>query len=237
MRSSAATAPARSAPTIVKPDHPIMKGFQSFTSWDETYVHTKHNEKDRTVLEVRARGRTEGAVDVGADARQGPRLLHRVGPRPADVGAPGFHNLLERGVRWACGQDPALAGRLRRQAEDDRDRRRTSKPFEYVEAKVPFYPPSKKWGVQADPITKMQKPLLGRGEPEAHRHAGGLRGEGVRHRGEARRQADRDELGRAGPAVGVDHGGLPERAAAARARAATASWSARTPTATACATR
>src|SRR5471032_2350839 len=27
----------------VKPDHPIMKGFSPFESWDETYVHTKHN--------------------------------------------------------------------------------------------------------------------------------------------------------------------------------------------------
>src|SRR5438128_427136 len=42
--------------TIVAPDHPIMKGFSGFESWDETYVHTKHNEKDRTVLEVRSEG-------------------------------------------------------------------------------------------------------------------------------------------------------------------------------------
>src|SRR6476660_6458741 len=40
----------------VRPDHPIMRGYQSFSSWDETYVHTKHNEKDRTVLEVRVQG-------------------------------------------------------------------------------------------------------------------------------------------------------------------------------------
>jgi uncharacterized protein len=40
----------------VTPDHPIMKGFKSFSSWDETYVHIKHNEKGRTVLEVRAEG-------------------------------------------------------------------------------------------------------------------------------------------------------------------------------------
>jgi len=39
--------------TIVQPDHPVMKGFKGFESWDETYVHTKHNEKDRTVLEYR----------------------------------------------------------------------------------------------------------------------------------------------------------------------------------------
>ena len=30
-----------------------MKGFKGFESWDETYVHHRHNEKDRTVLEVR----------------------------------------------------------------------------------------------------------------------------------------------------------------------------------------
>ena len=38
----------------VKPDHAIMQGFTSFSSWDETYVHTKHNDKDRTILEYRA---------------------------------------------------------------------------------------------------------------------------------------------------------------------------------------
>src|SRR3954462_14506733 len=32
--------------TIAAPDHPVMKGFKAFESWDETYVHTKHNEKD-----------------------------------------------------------------------------------------------------------------------------------------------------------------------------------------------
>ena len=36
-----------------KSDHPIMQGCDSFECWDETYVHHKHNEKDRTVLEVR----------------------------------------------------------------------------------------------------------------------------------------------------------------------------------------
>jgi type 1 glutamine amidotransferase len=30
---------------IVQPNDPIMKGFDGFASWDETYVHTKHNEK------------------------------------------------------------------------------------------------------------------------------------------------------------------------------------------------
>src|SRR5829696_1083135 len=29
------------------PDHPILKGYAGFESFDETYVHTKHNETDR----------------------------------------------------------------------------------------------------------------------------------------------------------------------------------------------
>src|SRR5579872_5950135 len=38
---------------ISRPDDPIMKGFGGFESWDETYVHHKHNAADRTVLEYR----------------------------------------------------------------------------------------------------------------------------------------------------------------------------------------
>ena len=43
---------------IVKPDHPVMRGITPFQVWDETYVHTKHNQ-DRTVLmeRVDAEGR------------------------------------------------------------------------------------------------------------------------------------------------------------------------------------
>ena len=39
-----------------KAEHPILKNFDSFESWDETYAHHKHNTKDRTVLEVRSDG-------------------------------------------------------------------------------------------------------------------------------------------------------------------------------------
>ena len=39
--------------TVVDPDHPIIKGLEPFRTWDETYVHTKHNTKDRHVLQTR----------------------------------------------------------------------------------------------------------------------------------------------------------------------------------------
>jgi hypothetical protein len=33
---------------IAKPDHPVMRGFGGFESWDETYVHHLHNEDGRS---------------------------------------------------------------------------------------------------------------------------------------------------------------------------------------------
>src|SRR5438552_742606 len=38
--------------TIVKGDHPVMKGLSPIESWDETYVHTRHN-TNRVVLAER----------------------------------------------------------------------------------------------------------------------------------------------------------------------------------------
>jgi hypothetical protein len=35
---------------VIQPSHPVMQGVQSFTSFDEPYVHVKHNPLDRTVL-------------------------------------------------------------------------------------------------------------------------------------------------------------------------------------------
>ena len=37
-------------------EHPILEGYKTFTSFDETYVHHKHNEQNRLVLEYRAGG-------------------------------------------------------------------------------------------------------------------------------------------------------------------------------------
>ena len=38
---------------VATPAHPVAQGFTSFESADEPYVHTKHNEKNRVILEVR----------------------------------------------------------------------------------------------------------------------------------------------------------------------------------------
>ncbi len=37
-------------PTIVDKDHPIMQGVKEWETWDETYVHDRHNEQGRKIL-------------------------------------------------------------------------------------------------------------------------------------------------------------------------------------------
>jgi uncharacterized protein len=140
--------------TIAAPDHPLMKGFKGFESWDETYQHERHNTKGRTVLEYREKEpwtwvRTQGKGRVfytawGHDART--------------WGNPGFQNLLERGIRWAAKADLSVVRGFRDQPEMTR-KRTDVKPFEYVEARVPFYPPRRTAGPRTDSMRKMQKPV------------------------------------------------------------------------------
>ncbi|HSZ57570.1 MAG TPA: PVC-type heme-binding CxxCH protein [Tepidisphaeraceae bacterium] len=140
--------------TIVEPDHPIEKGLNPIESWDETYVHEMHNEKDRQVLAYRVQGdhrepytwtRTQGRGRVfytawGHDGRTWTN---------AD-----FDALLERGIRWAAGEWAlALQPKLT--------------PFTYVEAKIPNYVPGARWGTTAAPLTQMQEPVS---PPESMKH-------------------------------------------------------------------
>ena len=157
---------------VALPEHPIMKGYDSFTSWDETYVHHLHNELNRTVLEYRAEGeqadgntrepwtwvRTHGKGRVfytawGHDARTFTQ--------------PGFHNLVERGIRWACGDDPGKAASFSVPGKFMTPKmtalRQDVTPFEFVDVgpKIPNYTPGPKWGEQEAPLNLMQKPLPG----------------------------------------------------------------------------
>jgi putative membrane-bound dehydrogenase-like protein len=144
--------------TIAEANHPIMKGFSGFESWDETYVHTKHNTKDRTILEYRVEKNDKEPWTWVRTQGKGRIFYTAWGHDERTWGNPGFQNLIERGIRWAVGQDPsvvpAFAGRPRMT-----EKRADVKPFEYIDARVPFYPPSRQWGVTGQPFDKMQKPL------------------------------------------------------------------------------
>lgn len=152
------------------PDHPIMKGYGGFASWDETYIHTMHNEKDRTVLEYRVQGGQEKGRDkepwTWIRTHGKGRVFYTAwGHDQRTFGNPGFANLVERGTRWACGQDPQSVSAfidagsftplpMTAIAKD-------LKPFEYedVGPKIPNYRPGNQWGLQGEAHSKMQKPL------------------------------------------------------------------------------
>jgi hypothetical protein len=147
---------------LAKVEHPILKGFGGFESWDETYLHTKHNEKDRVVLEYRAEGTLKEPWTWVRTQGKGRVFYTAWGHDRRTWGHPGFQNLVERGIRWACKQDPAivpdyidlslLRPKMTRIGKD-------AAKFEYVEAKVPFYPAGERWGTTSKPKTQMQKPL------------------------------------------------------------------------------
>ncbi|MBX3441409.1 MAG: ThuA domain-containing protein [Planctomyces sp.] len=154
-------------------EHPILKDFGSFESWDETYKHTKHNERDRIVLEYRtSEGRgysgrrlaqpeaddpTTGEPWTWVRTHGAGRVFYTAwGHDERTWTNAGFQNLVERGIRWACGDDPAKAGPYRDRPEmtvpDD-------SPVDTIAANLPFYPAGERWGTIGEPITRVQAPL------------------------------------------------------------------------------
>jgi putative membrane-bound dehydrogenase-like protein len=163
--------------TAAAPDHPVMKGYAGFESWDETYTHTKHNEKDRTVLEYRVDGDVKEPWTWVRTQGKGRVFYTAWGHDQRTWGNPGFQELVERGLRWAVGQDPSRVTRPAAKGSDtpapasafDRPfpvprmtpKRTDVRPFEYDEVgkKIPNYTPSRTWGTQGEPLSKMQRPL------------------------------------------------------------------------------
>jgi len=145
--------------TVVAPDHPLMRGYRGFESWDETYRHHKHNPKHRTVLEERVEGTHREPWTWVRTHGKGRVFYTAWGHDSRTWTHPGFANLVERGIRWATGGDPTLVAPW-----DDRPPRMTpiakdAPKLEYVPAKIPFYPAGARWGTTAEPLTTMQKPL------------------------------------------------------------------------------
>ena len=165
---------------IVAANHPIMKGFVPFQTWDETYVHDKHNEADRTVLQTRQEGAGEEPWTWVRTQGKGRVFYTAYGHDERCWSNPGFMELIERGIRWSTGDDkvnehvkptprparvevPAAAPAVAEKAPIDlpkpQAKRTDVKPFEYEAAEVPFYSPTgKRTGADAG-WGKMQKPL------------------------------------------------------------------------------
>ncbi|MEM0926131.1 MAG: PVC-type heme-binding CxxCH protein, partial [Planctomycetota bacterium] len=150
---------------VSETEHPVTNGFLGFRSWDETYVHHLHEDEGRTVLMYRvdAAGREpwtwvktfgNGRVFYTASGHDSRTWLN-----------PGFQNLIERGIRWVCSDDPARAGDYVADQPFDPPAMKVSlnrdASFEYMDVgpKIPNYTPSRQWGTQGNPNTLMQQPL------------------------------------------------------------------------------
>src|SRR5688572_17518360 len=166
---------------LAEREHPIMRGFGGFESWDETYVHTRHNDKDRTVLEYRQEGDSREPWTWVRTHGKGRVFYTAWGHDQRTWSNPGFQNLVERGIRWAIGADPAVVpvftavgqdsglpfGLASNRADETPTpqetpapsmtaKRTDAKPLEYAEANLPFYPPGPRWGVNTTSMRRMQ---------------------------------------------------------------------------------
>ncbi|MEO8352615.1 MAG: ThuA domain-containing protein, partial [Chthoniobacteraceae bacterium] len=122
---------------IVAPNHPIMRGFEGFETWDETYEHTKNN-KDRTVLQVRGDEPYTWIRNEG----QGRVFYTAYGHDERTFRNHGFWDLMARGIVWAAG-DRAAAELAALKVE----------PFKYDPGfEVPNYE-------KRDPAPQLQEPL------------------------------------------------------------------------------
>lgn len=153
------------------PEHPIMHGYKGFESWDETYIHSRHHDQDRVILEYRVQGpQAEGRKQepwtwVRTHGR-GRVFYTAWGHDQRTWSQPGFQELVERGIRWACGQDPRISGSASLTREPFTPLPMTAipkdlPPFEHLDVgpKIPNYTPGERWGTQGRPLTQMQKPL------------------------------------------------------------------------------
>lgn len=87
----------------VAADHPAIAGVPTFESWDETYVHTKHNPVDRTVLEVRRENGKDEPWTWVRTYGKGRVFYTAWGHDQRTWSQPGFQQLVERGLRWTVG--------------------------------------------------------------------------------------------------------------------------------------
>jgi putative membrane-bound dehydrogenase-like protein len=138
---------------VVDTSHPITKDLEPFRTWDETYVHSKHNEKDRHVLQVRQEGDRDEPWTWVRTHGKGRVFYTAYGHDGRTWGQPAFHDLIERGIRWASGKGEVF---------DSHPKPRAGlPPFTYDKATdpIPNYLPGKRWGTQGETITTMQHPL------------------------------------------------------------------------------
>lgn len=138
---------------VVAPEHPIMAGLIPFATWDETYAHTKHHPEGRTVLQTRPDPAGDEPWTWAREHGKGRVFYTAYGHDHRTWGQPGFHDLIERGLRWAAHKGDVYDSR----PSVPKD----AKPLAYEapKGKIPNYLPGQSWGTLGKPIDSMQRPL------------------------------------------------------------------------------
>ncbi len=86
--------------TITAPEHPVMRGYSGFETWDETYVHDRQTD-DRTILQVRDKEPWTWVRSQG----KGKVFYTAYGHDMRCWEQPAFHDLLRRGILWSVGEN------------------------------------------------------------------------------------------------------------------------------------
>ncbi len=86
--------------TIVAPDHPVMRDYGGFETWDETYVHDRPT-ADRTILQLRDKEPWTWVRNQG----KGRIFYTAYGHDMRCWEQPAFHELLRRAILWSVGDE------------------------------------------------------------------------------------------------------------------------------------
>src|SRR2546421_6341553 len=95
--------------TYSQPDNEILKELKPIESWDETYVHEMHNDKDRTILSYRIDDKGKEPYTWTRTEGKGRIFYTAWGHDARTWTNSDFINLLDHGIRWAC--SPSLESR------------------------------------------------------------------------------------------------------------------------------
>ncbi len=90
--------------TIVNREHPVMQSLDTFSTWDETYVHGKLT-NDRTVLMERIEGDHHEPWTWVKEQGKGRVFYTAYGHDERTWSNPGFQKLIRQGILWAVGDD------------------------------------------------------------------------------------------------------------------------------------
>lgn len=91
--------------SIIAPAHPIMEGVEEYMTWDETYVHDRHNEEGRTVLMERVEGDSREPWAWVREQGEGRVFYTASGHDERTWRNPDFQRKLRNAVVWAVGDE------------------------------------------------------------------------------------------------------------------------------------